>query len=76
MPLQIDQQQYWRLGEVAKVVGVCRQTLWRWRLDSLIPPGKKYRERQVLYSAAEVEAIKRHANRLESFEMVIAPKKG
>ena len=51
--------------EVAQDVGVVRQTLWRWRQDKKIPPGHRYRDRQILYSQEELNEIREFAHKLE-----------
>src|SRR5688572_23321989 len=62
---QIDGTIYFMSGEVAKAVGVARQTLWRWRSEGRIPAGRRYRGRHVMFTEAELEAIGRFAHRLE-----------
>lgn len=52
-------------AEVARNVGVSRQTLWRWRRDGKIPSGHRFRDRQIVFTAREVEEIRNHANKLE-----------
>src|SRR5262249_19304896 len=68
MPIQIDGIRYFLAVEVAKVVGVTRQTLWRWRQGGKIPPGHRYRDRQVAFSEAEFEAIREYAHRIEPID--------
>lgn len=65
MPIEIGGITYFTLAEVANQVGVSRQTLWRWRRGTSIPQGYRYRTRQVLFSAAELQAITEYANRIE-----------
>jgi predicted DNA-binding transcriptional regulator AlpA len=65
MPIEIGGARYFLAVEVAKTVGVTRQTLWRWRQEGKIPPGHRYRDRQVLFSETETEAIREYANRIE-----------
>ncbi|MGE0490455.1 MAG: helix-turn-helix transcriptional regulator [Vulcanimicrobiota bacterium] len=65
MPVKVNGDQFFRLGEVAEAVGVCRQTLWRWRQDGKIPEGRRYREKQLLYTHEELEAVREFANRME-----------
>ena len=64
MPIAIDEQEYFTQSEVAVLVGVTRQTLWRWRLHSAIPSGHLYRDRQVVFSRPEVETIREYAHRM------------
>ena len=68
MPVEISGVRYMSASEVAKKVGVSRQTLWRWRQDGHIPPGNKYRGRQVVFTPDEVREIRDHANRIEPID--------
>jgi excisionase family DNA binding protein len=70
---QIDGGIYFMSGEVAKSVGVTRQTLWRWRSEGRIPAGRRYRGRHVMFTEAEVETIGRFAHRLEPVPSKTAP---
>jgi excisionase family DNA binding protein len=69
MPVEIQGEQYYTNSEVSDQLKVSRQTLWRWREKGSIPAGMRYRTRQVLFTAEEVEAIRRFANRLEPIEL-------
>jgi len=69
MPVQIQGEQYYTNSEVADELKVSRQTLWRWRDKRSIPAGMRYRTRQVLFTAEEVEEIRLFANRLEPIEL-------
>jgi len=66
--LEIDGDAYLSAGEVVRRLGISRQTLWRWRQDEKIPPGHRYRGRQVLFSEAEFAEIESFANRLEPIQ--------
>lgn len=68
MPLEINKIRYLTLADLLKEVDVTRQTLWRWRQEGKIPPGHRYRNRQVICSPEEVEAIREHANRVEPID--------
>lgn len=63
--LVIDGVSYFTAAEVARVAGVTRQTLWRWRQDGKVPSGRKYRDKQVVFTQAESELIREYAHRLE-----------
>ena len=65
MPIQIDGVKYFSATDVLNEVSVSRQTLWRWRKEGKIPAGHRYRDRQVLFTAEEVESIRQLENRIE-----------
>ena len=50
MPLEIDGVTYYTAADIHRNVGVARQTLWRWRKTRKIPQGRRYRDRQVLFT--------------------------
>ena len=68
MSLQVGGLTYFTNNEVSEELGVSRQTLWRWRERGRIPAGVRYRTRQVLFTAVEVDAIRDYANKLEPIE--------
>lgn len=68
MPIEIDGVTYFSPGDIRREVGVPRQTLWRWRKARKIPPGRRYRDHQVVFTSQEVQAIRDYANRLEPVE--------
>lgn len=65
MPYEINGVTYYSAVDVAKQVGISRTTLWRWRQEGKIPLGQRYRGHQILFNAAELDAIREYANRLE-----------
>jgi predicted DNA-binding protein (UPF0251 family) len=69
MPVKIEGEEYYTNSEVSDELKVSRQTLWRWREKGSIPSGLRYRTRQVLFTADEVEAIRQFANKLEPIEL-------
>ena len=69
MPVTIAGEEYYTNSEVSDELKVSRQTLWRWREKGCIPVGLRYRTRQVLFKADEVEAIRQFANRLVPIEL-------
>jgi len=69
MPVEIQGERYYTNSEVSEQLRVSRQTLWRWREKGSIPAGLRYRTRQVLFTAGEVESIRDFANRLEPIEL-------
>jgi predicted DNA-binding transcriptional regulator AlpA len=68
VPLEVEGVPYFTAAEVTRFVKVSRQTLWRWRQQRKIPFGRRYRDRQIVYTRQEVEAIREYANRLEPVE--------
>ena len=69
MPVTIKGEAYFTNAEVADELEVSRQTLWRWREKGAIPVGLRYRTRQVLFTAREVEEIRQYANKLVPIEL-------
>jgi predicted site-specific integrase-resolvase len=65
VPIQIEGVRYYSISDVQRSLGIARQTLWRWRRDAKIPVGRRYRDRQILYTDREVEQIREYANRIE-----------
>jgi hypothetical protein len=63
--LVIDGVVYFSAAYVARAVGVTRQTLWRWRQDGKVPLGRRYRDKQVLFTERETDLIREYAHRLE-----------
>jgi len=65
MPIEIDGVEYFTAADIEREVGVVRQTLWRWRRARAIPQGLRYRNRVIVFTREEVEAILDYSNRLE-----------
>jgi excisionase family DNA binding protein len=65
MPLQIAGFEYLTAAEVCRLVGVSRQTLWRWRQDSRIPAGRRFRGQRLVFAPEDVERIREYASLLE-----------
>ncbi len=65
MPIKVSGSAYYRNDEVARLIGVSRQSLWRWRHEGKIPLGRRYRSREVVYTAEELNAIRGYAHRIE-----------
>jgi predicted DNA-binding transcriptional regulator AlpA len=68
MPIEIEGVTYFSALDIQRELGVARQTLWRWRKTRKIPQGCRYRDRRVVFTKQEVEAIRDYANRLEPVE--------
>jgi len=62
---KINGIEYFTVPEILKELRIARQTLWRWRQQGKIPPGHRYRDRNLLYTLDEVEEIHQFANRVE-----------
>jgi len=69
MAVQIAGECYYALTDIAEELRVTRQSLWLWRKSGKIPMGRRARGRQVLFTEAEVSAIREYANRLEPIEL-------
>lgn len=65
MPTTIDGVQYLQVSELAEELRVSRQTLWRWRKEGHIPQGNRFRGRRILFSPAEVDAVRQFAFKVE-----------
>jgi transposase-like protein len=65
VPIVIERVEYFTAADIQRDLGVARQTLWRWRKGGKIPQGRRYRDRQVVFTLQEVEAIREYSNRLE-----------
>lgn len=74
MPIDIEGVPYYTAADIHRELKVSRQTLWRWRRDEKVPPGRRYRDRQLLYTRKEMVAIREYANRLEPAQLVPARK--
>jgi predicted site-specific integrase-resolvase len=69
MPVEIDQVSYLTADEVAVLARVSRQTLWRWRQDGNVPPGHRYRGKQLLFTEVEVQHVLDFADRIEPVQL-------
>jgi len=65
MPLTIEGVCFYTNTEVARTLGVSRQTLWRWRAEGGVPQGRRYRRKSVVFTKDEVDQIAAFANRIE-----------
>lgn len=65
MPIKIEGIEYFTATDIQRDVGVVRQTLWRWRTARKVPQGRRYRDKTIVFTKEEVEAIREFANRLE-----------
>lgn len=74
MPIEHTGTVYYTLNEVAEQVGRSRISIWRWRKAEKIPRGRRYRDRELLFTREEVEAVYAHAHRLTPDEAATALK--
>lgn len=65
MPIEIEGVEYFTATDIQRDVGIVRQTLWRWRRAKKIPQGRRYRDKTIVFTRAEVGAIREFSNRLE-----------
>jgi len=65
MSLTIAGTEYLTADEVCRLVGVSRQTLWRWRQNARIPCGSRLRGKRLVFCSDEVEQIQIYASFLE-----------
>jgi transcriptional regulator with XRE-family HTH domain len=68
MRFTLEGMNYFSAAEVAREVGVSRQTLWRWRQDGKIPSGRRYRDHQVVFTSDEFAAVREFAHRIEPID--------
>ncbi len=68
MPIEIDGVAYFSANEVVEASGVSRQTFWRWRREERVPQGRRFRDRQLLFTRAELEQTREYANRVEPLD--------
>lgn len=68
MPLTIEGVRFYTNAEVARSLGVSRQTLWRWRVEGGVPQGRRYRRKSVVFTQDEVDQIAAFANRIEPIQ--------
>jgi hypothetical protein len=65
MPIEIEGIEYVTAADIHRALGIARQTLWRWRRNRKIPQGRRYRDKAIVFTHQELEAIREYANRLE-----------
>ena len=68
MPRVVEGVHYFTSVEIAREIGVSRQTMWRWRKEGKIPVGHRFRDQQVVFTEREVQTIREYANRIERIE--------
>lgn len=65
LPIEIEGVEYFTAADVHRTLGIARQTLWRSRMAKKIPQGRRYRDKKIVFTRQELEAIREYANRLE-----------
>jgi predicted DNA-binding transcriptional regulator AlpA len=68
MPIEIDGVAYFSANDVAEASGVSRQTFWRWRREGRVPLGRRFRDRQLLFTRSELAQAQEFANRVEPLD--------
>src|SRR5271165_7035855 len=66
--VQIDGVAYVAATDLAAVLKISRQTLWRWRRAAKIPLGHRFRDGQTFFTQSEVEEIKSFAHRIKPID--------
>ena len=65
MPIEIDNQTYYRTDEVCTKTGISRATLFRWLKAGLLRKSCRDRRGWRLFTEADLNEIKAEANRVE-----------
>lgn len=68
MSVEIEGTVFFSANEVADELGVSRQTFWRWRREGKVPSGRLYRDRQIIFTRAEIEQAREYAHRVEPID--------
>lgn len=74
MPIERAGTVYYNLTEVSDHVGCSRTSVWRWKREEKIPQGQRYRDRELLFTSAELNSIYAYAHRMTSDEAAAAMK--
>lgn len=62
--INLNGNDYLNLNEICTTLHVSRQTLWRWRRLGLIPLGRRFRDKELIFSLAELATIRAYAERI------------
>lgn len=65
MPVTIEGVEFFTTTEVTQMLGVSRQTLWRWRAEGNVPLGHRFRRKSIVFSKVEVDEIVAFGNKIE-----------
>ena len=74
--VMIEGSAYVAATQIVEVLGISRQTLWRWRQDGHIPAGAKYRDRVLVFTEKEAEQIRDFAHRVVPLREADARERG
>jgi hypothetical protein len=66
--VQIDGIAYFAAVDLAAVLRISRQTLWRWRRAGKIPLGHRFRDGQTFFTQSEVEEVKSYALQIKPID--------
>ncbi len=68
MPVVINNQTYYRTNEVCRMLGISKNTLFRWLKDGVFSDDVEYRDWRGwrLFTAAQVENIKAKTNHVHT----------
>lgn len=69
MPVEIDNQVYFRTLEVCRETGISRATLFRWISLGILPESLRDRRGWRLYTRADLNLIRTEATRIEKEEI-------
>ena len=64
MVISVDGAAYYTMNDILDSLSITRQTLWRWRLEGKVPAGRRFRDKQLIFTRSEFEIIKGFANRI------------
>jgi Helix-turn-helix domain len=67
-PRCIDGITYFAATDVATLLKISRQTLWRWRRAGKIPLGHRFRDGQTFFTQNEIVEIAAFARRIEPID--------
>src|SRR5271165_215526 len=67
-PVHIGGITYFAATDLAAVLKISRQTLWRWRRAGKIPLGHRFRDGQTFFTQSEVEEIKSFALQIKPID--------
>jgi hypothetical protein len=62
--LVIANNKYVTAAELVQLLGISRQTLWRWRQSAKIPLGSIYQDRLLVFTEEEAAQIRDFAERI------------